>query len=747
MIETGQDQNNAKRSLAAIMFSDIVGFTALMGESEEKALRNRRLNREIHQQKIEAAGGTWIKEMGDGTMASFANINDALRAAIEIRKSCKQEMGVELKVGIHFAEVTYEDNDVFGEGVNMASRLEALAFGGGILISEPVHNDIKSKTEFKAAFIGETTLKNVAGRHKIYQVLDRDLVKPTIKIIPERKRSSTFGIASLLLVLAAISYWIVKPLLFNKVNNSTSIAVLPFQNPSDDESQKYYGIGLANEIRSRLSQSRQFEFVSSMQATMGYTTSDSPAKIGEELDVKYILSGIYQVSGERIKVDVELVETRSGGVVWNRSFNEFFADIFELQSEIATKVFNEFSMMDNQDKEVPTQNMEAYAHFLRGEELMNSAQQVKTPSGRNLESEEQLSLAIQKDSSFIDPYVSLVESKAYWIFTHPRLKNSEEYASILKEVMDLNAYSEEHFSGSPKYTLIRACIAYYVNRDYDEGQKYFEEVLTHDPENFTAHFLLGAIYKRKLMQKEAIAHLSKASRLDPRLSSVWQEMMIVFATMGDYAAAEKAYQHAVILGMDADGGTGVFRDQGKTIPGLKEDHPMRYYLETMWYKRDFGGMIDMLDTSKGLEPVFSAWLKAGAYYGLEIQDSVNHYSQFYLDHTDGMDPYKHALLGNKEIAIRNLRASRPMASGSKEFMAYCGLKIDEIILLSILGEYGQATELLLKLNREYPGFGAYGQLFNDPYMDKIKRESPQFVKALNGLKFPPKMELKGLIKF
>jgi len=198
-----------KRQLAAIMFTDIVGYTAIMGESEEKALHIRRINREIHQQKIEAVGGTWLKEMGDGTLASFTTITEAVQAAIEIRRICQQELDIELKVGIHLGEVTYEDNDVFGDGVNISSRIEALAVGGGILISESVYKDIRNKEEFKAVLIGETTLKNVDGQHKIYQVLDGDLEKPSIKI-KRQGRGNLLGVAAALtLTLIAVAYFVI----------------------------------------------------------------------------------------------------------------------------------------------------------------------------------------------------------------------------------------------------------------------------------------------------------------------------------------------------------------------------------------------------------------------------------------------------------------------------------------------------------------------------------------------------------
>lgn len=723
------------------MFTDIVGFTALMGESEEKALGVRRINREIHRQRIEAHGGTWLKEMGDGTLASFSSITEALRAAIEIRQIARKEMDVELKVGIHFGEVTSEDDDVFGDGVNIASRIEALAAGGGILISESVYKDIRNKPDFRTAFLGEVTLKNVEGRHKIYQVLDGDLTKPSVRI-KSKKSTLIAGTVTLLVVLTAVSYFVLWPSLFTERSTNTSIAVLPFRNTSEDESQKHYGVGLATEIRSKLAQSKQFEFISSMQATMAYGNTDSPTKIGDELEVKYLLSGMYQISGERIKIDVELVDTQSGGVVWNLTFNELFTDIFELQAKIASKVFTEFSMADNQSVDAPTQNMEAYSHYLKGLEL--SANYFKGPTVRNLEAEEQLSLAIQKDSSFADPYVSLVKIKAYLLFAHK--VQGEEYAGILKEVMNLKTYSEKHFASSPKHTLILGLIAYLVERNLDEGQRFFEKVLNHDPENAEAHVWIGAIYKRKLMQKEAITHFSKASKLNPSKADNWLEMLLVFASMGDYSSAEKAFQNAVFLGVNHDWDfAGIFTEQGKSNPKLKEVDPTKYYLQRKWHERDLGGYIDILDTLKSYDPITIARLKARAYYVLGIQDSVKQYSQFVLNSADGPYPLMHALLGNKENALR------PMYEGDKsrpasEKMTYCHSRRDEIFLLSVLGEYEEATKLLIELNREYPSYGRYGPLYYDPLMDKIKREYPPFVEALNSLKLPPKLDLEAVFK-
>ena len=133
------------RQLAAIMFTDIVGYTALMGSDEQKAFQLLKKNRQIQQPLVKQSNGTWIKELGDGVLASFSNVTDAVTCAITIQQSCTEIPGLKLRIGIHLGEVVFENNDVFGDGVNIASRLQALAPIGGIWISEAVHKNVSNK--------------------------------------------------------------------------------------------------------------------------------------------------------------------------------------------------------------------------------------------------------------------------------------------------------------------------------------------------------------------------------------------------------------------------------------------------------------------------------------------------------------------------------------------------------------------------------------------------------------------------
>ena len=177
------------RQLAAIMFTDIVGYTALMGNNEQKAFELLRQNREIQKPLIESFGGRWIKELGDGVMASFPSVSNAVYAAIRIQEACRKANAFSLRIGIHQGEVVFENDDIFGDAVNIASRLQGAAPPGGIYVSESVHRDLSNKQDIRSAYVGMETLKNVREPLSVYQiVLDGTIEK--ISTIKAEKLSS-----------------------------------------------------------------------------------------------------------------------------------------------------------------------------------------------------------------------------------------------------------------------------------------------------------------------------------------------------------------------------------------------------------------------------------------------------------------------------------------------------------------------------------------------------------------------------
>src|SRR5882724_7480748 len=185
------------RQLAAIMFTDIVGYTALMGEDEQKAFKFLNTNRQIQQPIIERYGGKWIKELGDGVMASFTTVSDAVNAAIKIQEACTTAKDFQLRIGIHLGEVVFENEDVFGDGVNIASRIQAIATPGGIYISESVQNNVSNKKEILTKFVKEERLKNVKDPVKIFEVIISSFAEPlpqTMKVQPKTSPGKSIAV-------------------------------------------------------------------------------------------------------------------------------------------------------------------------------------------------------------------------------------------------------------------------------------------------------------------------------------------------------------------------------------------------------------------------------------------------------------------------------------------------------------------------------------------------------------------------
>ena len=259
-----------QRQLAAIMFTDIVGYTALMGESEDKAYQLLKKNRRLQKPMIEKHRGIWLKEMGDGVLASFPTVSAAVYCAIEIQRACKDETDLKLRIGIHQGEVIVEDGDVFGDGVNIASRLEPLAPVGSIYISESVFRNIENKEGVKAVYVREETLKNVKHPVRIYEVnieesewegfyTDRNQAHNTIAKKSVRTKM-VLGLVIFIALFAITSLILDKRFADKNITGKTtveeiekSIAVMPFDNESTDEENEYFVSGMIEDIRNNLS--------------------------------------------------------------------------------------------------------------------------------------------------------------------------------------------------------------------------------------------------------------------------------------------------------------------------------------------------------------------------------------------------------------------------------------------------------------------------------------------------------------
>ena len=375
------------RQLAAIMFTDIVGYTAIMGKDEQKAFGMLKRNRQIQRPLIEHHHGKFLKEMGDGILASFHTVSDAVYCALEIQNKSKKEASYLLRIGIHLGEVVFEKGDVFGDGVNIASRLQSHASEGEILVSESVYRNISNKKGLEVEFVKEEMLKNVDTPIKIYSVKGSNVDSGSEHLHQATHstnegftgRKKLVGIILIIAVLLVSGIFLYPKIFKNKATSAIqsaaetekkSIAVLPFEDMSAEKNQEYLADGIAEEILNVLNNQMKDLKVIGRTSSFSFKGKGFDLKtIGKKLSVKSLLEGSVRLYENQIRVTVNLINAEDESTIWTNQYDSQLKDIFNLQQEIATNVGEKLKVTlfaDNVNPESRTVNPQAYEMVLRG---------------------------------------------------------------------------------------------------------------------------------------------------------------------------------------------------------------------------------------------------------------------------------------------------------------------------------------------------------------------------------------------
>ena len=423
------------RQLAAIMFTDIAGYTALMGKDESRAFDLLKKNRQVQRPIIEHFNGRWLKEIGDGVLASFSSVSDAVYCAAHIQKACESHEDLNLRIGIHLGEVVFEGDDVFGDGVNIASRLEPLAPVGGILVSESVQNNLLNKSNIQSSYLGEEQLKNVRRPVKIYQI-EVGPLNPITANQDHSKKASNRTILSkykylawgLLLLSAAIigGYYLWPGQSVQSPKDlphplDKSIVVLPFADMSANKDQEYFSDGMMEEILNHLVKIEDIKVVSRTTAMKYKGSNKSTKEIAQELGVATVLEGSVRKEGEQVRITVQLIDGNSDLHLFSESYDRQLTSVFEVQSEVAEMVAQALQAQISPEvrlriEEIPTSNSKAYEFYLRGRNqysLFWSGSLDATLIDKGVEYYNQ---AISLDPEFSNAYAGL--GQAYWMLAH-----------------------------------------------------------------------------------------------------------------------------------------------------------------------------------------------------------------------------------------------------------------------------------------------------------------------------------------
>ncbi len=467
------------RQLAAIMFTDIVGFTALMGSDEQKTLEILEMNRQIHKPIITEYNGRWIKELGDGVMASFMNISDSINAAIKIMETCNSAKEYQLCIGIHSAEVVFENDDVFGDGVNIAARIQAAAPAGCIFISGTVQNSIANKKGVHTRFYKEVKLKNVINPIRLYQVLIKGsgIAIPEIAITQETHKS---------------------------------IAVLAFVNMSSDPEQEYFSDGISEEIINMLAQVPKLK-VMGRTSSFAFKGKNMDLKlIGKQLNVGYLLEGSVRKSGNKLRITAQLINAEDGAHLYSEKFDRELLDVFDIQDEISLKILDAIKIkLLPQKKEAVlknyTDNIEAYQLFLKGRYHYN-----KFTSSGFIKAIEYYKAAIAIDTDYAIAYagLSLCYHDAYYFKWLPKAQSLPFAIESANKAVQLDAQNADGHIAVGR-------IKFYSEWDFTGALKALETGIKINPNSVDGNRQLGNWHLRMGKYDQANDYLKKADELDP----------------------------------------------------------------------------------------------------------------------------------------------------------------------------------------------------------------------------------------
>ncbi|MBW2489234.1 MAG: adenylate/guanylate cyclase domain-containing protein [Deltaproteobacteria bacterium] len=422
-------QEGFKRKLTAILSADAVGYSKLMREDEEATVRDIAAHRVLISKIIQQYHGRVVDSPGDNILAEFASVVDAVNAAIKIQNELKktntgiaQDRRMQFRIGINLGDVIEEEERIYGNGVNIAARVEGLSSAGGISISGTVYEHIKDKLSLGYHYLGEQNVKNIPEPVRVYRLLTEP--EDAGRMIGEKKpKAGNWLFASLsafvlmILVVVGLTLWYsyLRPTIeigsaekmALPLPDKPSIAVLPFDNLSGDPEQEYFSDGITEDIITDLSKISGLFVIARNSVFIYKGKAVKIAEVGRELGVRYVLEGSVRKANGRVRITAQLVDVSTQGHLWAQRYDRDLKDIFSVQDEVTQRIVAALAVKVTEDEQKRllrkyTDNMEAYDYYLRGLEYFS--QLTKTS---NIRAREMLDKAIDLDPRFAAAYALL----------------------------------------------------------------------------------------------------------------------------------------------------------------------------------------------------------------------------------------------------------------------------------------------------------------------------------------------------
>ena len=558
-------ENNLERKLRAILSADVKGYSLLMADDEIATIQTITSYRKVMKSVIERHKGRVVDSPGDNLLAEFQSVVDAVQCAVEIQNELKSkndnlppERRMVFRIGINLGDIVQEGDRIYGDGVNIAARIESKADPGGVSISGTAFDNVRNKLGYGYEYTGEQKVKNIANPVKLYKVImDPDAAGKVIgekRILGQTSRKVALSVILTLAVIAGglISYYIylyqsgkIEPASIENMAyplpDEKSIAVLPFNNMSGDPKQEYFSDGFTEQLITNLSMVPNL-FVIARNSSFSFKgKAFKVQQVAEELGVRYVLEGSVQKANERVRINAQLIDAISGRHLWADRYDRQLEDLFELQDEITLKIISAVGAEVTRGERARlaakgTNNIEAYLTVLHGWENFYSYNAESNRQARKLAEE-----AIALDSGFSNAYCLLGATHFGDVFlgtTKSPKKSLKDAVELFNKVLSSDA-AHPIASGALAY-------AYGMQRQYDKAMAQSQLAIELNPGRANVNFYMGSILYFTGKYEEALQSLNKAIRLDPKGPSYYYLALgHAYRGLGKYEEAIAQYKETI----------------------------------------------------------------------------------------------------------------------------------------------------------------------------------------------------------
>jgi adenylate cyclase len=559
------NQEGFKRKLTAILSADAVGYSRLMGEDEEATVRIITAYRKVLTGLIQQHNGTVLDSPGDNLLAEFVSVVDAAECAVAIQKEIKarndespEGRRMQFRIGINLGDVIEEEGRIYGDGVNIAARLEGLADPGGVCVSRTAFEHIENKLPYGYEFLGDQTVKNIARPVGAYRVLMDPGVKVSGKPIDKkpaiiRRTPILIGVAAILVLAVALGirqFNVGRPKevpasLEKKagpLSGKPSIAVLPFENMSDDPGQEYFSDGMTEEIITKLSMSPGIAVIA-RNSTFFYKGKRVKIKqIGRELGARYVVEGSVRKAGNMVRITAQLIEAATEKHLWAKTYDREFKEIFKLQDEIAQQIVAALNIKSREAEQaralrVPTESLTAYDSLLRG--ISHFSRLTKE---ENEKAEAMFERSIQLDPEYASAYVFL----GYAHFMNYAFESSRDPRTLEK----VSGFAQKALSLDDSSALAYVLLAdvYRARGQFEQAISQAERALSLNPNDPVAYRSMGNALNSVGRSAEAVVAIQKAMLLDPHYAVYYNtDLAIAYRNLGRYEEAIASLKEALAM--------------------------------------------------------------------------------------------------------------------------------------------------------------------------------------------------------